>query len=69
MFDRNLLKSELVYKGLTLEDLAKRLGLSKGTVSKKVNGVSEWTLSEIQKIGSVVGEDKIVAIFFAQKVS
>ncbi len=69
MFDKNLLKSELVYKDISFEKLAKTLGLSKGTVSKKVNGQSEWTLSEIQKIGSIVGEDKLVAIFFATKVS
>lgn len=69
MFDKNLLKSEIVLKGLNLDSLAKRLETSKATLSKKVNGKSEWKLSEIQEIGKIVGEDKIVAIFFATKVS
>ncbi len=69
MFDRNLLKSELVLKGLTYEVLSKKLNITKSTLSKKINGVSEWTLSEIQAIREIIGEDKVVAIFFATKVS
>ena len=69
MFDKNLLKSELVYHGLTFQLLADNLGIAKSTVSKKVNGYSEWTLSEIQKIGKILGSEKIVEIFFNKKVS
>ncbi len=68
-FNKNLLKSELVLNGITLGDLAKLLKLTKSTISKKVNGFSEWTLSEIQTIGKTIGDDKIEKIFFADKVS
>lgn len=64
MFDKNLLKAELVYNNYTFEKLAKSLDLTKGTISKKMNGSSEWTLSEIQKIGEIVGKKKLISIFF-----
>ena len=64
MFDKNLLKSELVYKGLTFQCLANKLGVAKSTISKKVNGLTEWTLSEIQQIGKLIGNDKVLEIFF-----
>ena len=41
MFDKNLLKSELVLKGLTYEKEKKNLNITKSTLSKKINGVSE----------------------------
>ena len=69
MFDKNLLKSELVLNGLTLEKLGKILNLSTSTMSKKLNGVSEFTLSEMQALSKILGEEKVVAIFFATKVS
>ena len=67
MFDKNLLKSELVLKDLTLEKLGKLLGLSKPTMSKKLNGVSEFTLSEIQALSKILGEEKGCCYFFCNK--
>lgn len=69
IFDKNLLKSEFVLRGLTYETIAKDLKVSKSTLSKKINGVSEWNLAEVQEIGKLIGEDKIIPIFFATKVS
>ena len=60
MFDKNLLKSELVYQGLTFQNLADKLGIAKSTISKKVNGITEWTLSEMQEIGKLIGNDKLL---------
>ena len=67
MFDKNLLKSELVLKGLTYESVAKNLNITKSTLSKKINGVSEWNLTEIQTIGKIIGEDKRLRNFTKTK--
>lgn len=68
-FDKKLLKSEFVLHGMSLGDLATLLHLTKPTISKKMNGISEWTLSEIQTIGKMIGNEKVMKIFFAEKVS
>lgn len=34
----------------TMENLAKILGVSKYTLSHKMNGKTEWTISEIEKL-------------------
>jgi transcriptional regulator with XRE-family HTH domain len=69
MFNQNALKAALAMKGKTLANLAAYLGINKSTLSKKINGRSEWTLPEIQKTGDVVGKEKIKEIFFDEKVS
>lgn len=69
MFNSQMLKAELVVRGKTLDFLANLLHISRSTVSKKVNGKNEWTLSELQKMGEFLGQDKLGEIFFAQKVS
>lgn len=69
MFNSQMLKAELVVRGKTLDFLADLLSISRSTVSKKVNGKNEWTLSELQKLGCFLGQEKMSEIFFAQKVS
>ena len=46
MIQKNILKSKLSLKEKTQKDLAKVLGLSKVSVSKKVNGLSRFSLPE-----------------------
>lgn len=65
MFNANLLKAELLIKGISTEELAKILGINKSTLSKRINGKSEWTLSELKKVGEVIGGEKLNEIFFA----
>lgn len=65
MFNKTLFKSELVLKQITATQLAKILNVNKSTVSKKINGKSEFTHSEIQTIGKLIGNDKLMQIFFA----
>jgi len=68
-FDKKLLRSEFVLHSVSLGDLATLLHITKSTISKKMNGISEWTLSEIQAIGKIIGNEKVMSIFFADKVS
>ena len=50
MIQKNILKSKLSLKEKTQKDLAKALGLSKVSVSKKVNGLLRFSLPEVKKV-------------------
>ena len=69
MFNKNLLMSELILLQINSSELAKMLDVSKSTLSKKLNGKSEFTLKEIQKIANLIDSDKTLQIFFAKQVS
>ncbi len=64
-FNQNLFKSELILHNLSIADLAKLLNKTKSSVSKKVNGKSDWKLYELQIIAKAVGTDKVISIFFS----
>lgn len=65
MIQKNILKSKLSLKEKTQKDLAKVLGLSKVSVSKKVNGLSRFSLPEVKKIKDYLEltDDEVVEIF------
>lgn len=67
--DRYLLEAEIKRKGFTAERLSREIGISKSAFSKKINGKSEFTLGEIQRIVEVLGLESPLPIFFADKVS
>ena len=69
MVDKNLLRAELILQNITAKDLADILGISQSAISKKINGISEFSLSELQTISSKLGIEKTISIFFADKVS
>lgn len=69
MFDKKRLEAELVLQNIGKAEFAKSLGIDTSTLYKKMNGKSDWSLSEICRTGEVLGKDKIEAIFFANKVS
>lgn len=66
---KRFLKAALAEKGLTLTDCAICIGINAGTLSKKINGKSEWTLSNIKQIAALIGEDRALSIFFTREVS
>ncbi len=66
-FNQNLFKSELILHNLSLADLAKMLKKTKASVSKKVNGKSDWKLYELQIIAKAVETDKLMSIFLVKK--
>ena len=69
MFDKKRLEAELVLQNISKAEFAKALGIDTSTLYKKMNGNSDWTLTEIRKTGEILGKDKINPIFFAEKVS
>jgi len=63
-YNKNLLKAELLMNEYSNSKLAKKLNISPATLSKKINGISQWKLAEIQKITNIVGNEKSNLIFF-----
>jgi hypothetical protein len=65
MIQKNILKSKLSLKEKTQKDLAKALGLSKVSVSKKVNGLLRFSLPEVKKVKDYLDltNDEVVEIF------
>ena len=65
MIQKNILKSKLSLKEKTQKDLAKALGLSKVSVSKKVNGLLRCSLPEVKKVKDYLDltNDEVVEIF------
>lgn len=71
MTDTNELRKRIKDSGLKLEYIAAQLGISRFTLSKKIENETEFKTSEVQKMCEVLNivepSDK-EAIFFAQKV-
>lgn len=55
--------------GVKTGDMCAALGITKSTWSKKINGASDFTLSQMWKIADVLGLENPGDIFFARNVS
>lgn len=66
MLNANLLKAEIAKNGLTQRDVAKSIGMSANTFSKKINNGS-FGLSEAEQLIQLLGIQNPSAIFFARK--
>lgn len=71
MFNKNLLRAKIVESGLNHEKLSNLLGLNAVTLYRKMNGLSDFTRSEIQIIRSSLGlsADEAEQIFFAPELT
>ena len=47
--ERNVLRGEMAKHGVTVRELAKGIGVSTNTMSKKINGRVDFSLTEIRK--------------------
>ena len=70
MNDTNKIKGKIVENGFTLETLANAIGMSRQTLSKKIKGRKEFTISEVEAICRElkISDDELVSYFFAAKV-
>lgn len=68
--NKNLLRSKMALNDDRAEDLAKCLSVTNTTMSYKINGLREFTQSEIKKIilRYKLSADDVIAIFFTSKV-
>lgn len=60
-------KLAMAGKGLTLRDVAAAIEVTEATLSQKINGSSDFYLSEMRKICDTFGFD--TSIFFADSVA
>lgn len=58
-------KGLLARKGLSVENVARLLGISPSTLYRKMTGQSDFYLNEIQKIYEITGEKNLDYVFFA----
>nr|UVY38448.1 MAG: BetR domain protein [Bacteriophage sp.] len=63
-----LLKAKMVEKGFTQSTLAIAIGISEMSLSRKINGLREFRLSEACKICEVLDIENPAQIFFAKTV-
>ncbi|WP_276888819.1 helix-turn-helix domain-containing protein [Faecalibaculum rodentium] len=67
--DKYRLEYEMRKQGVSMSDLAHKLGMSRSTLYRKLNGITEFTLGEIQDILDYLGLDSPAGIFFKKEVS
>lgn len=67
LFQKNEFKAEVVRRNLTLENVATAIGIDAATLHRKMNGVSDFYRSEIEKIIKYLNlsNEDVLRIFFA----
>lgn len=66
-FRADLLREAIRSNGLSQKKLSEKLGLNDKTISQKMNGVTQWTLSEIQQISSMLKGLDVNTVFCLKK--
>lgn len=69
MINSNLLKSAIVRTGMADYEVAEKIGISKSSISRKINGTCEFKMSEFEKLVQLLNlsPDETMAIFFGGK--
>ena len=67
MLDKAKFKYFVATKNLTLSDLAVKMGMNPATLSKKLNGTTDFSRHEFQLFKDIVGltESEMLSVFFA----
>ena len=67
MIQKNILKSKMILQEKTQSEMAKVLGLSLVSVSKKINGIIKVKLEEVKKIKEYLNltDEEINQIFLS----
>lgn len=67
MFNHNLFRAKCVERGLRVTDVARIMGINPATLSRKMNGVSDFTRNEIQLFRAALNltPQETDAIFFS----
>lgn len=65
MTNTNLLKGKIMEKGLTIQSLANKVGISHTSMSYKINNKRCFTATEIYNISSILGITNKDKYFFA----
>lgn len=62
--DKKKFEAEMKKKGIKINKMCEILNMSRSAFYRKRNGISEFTLGEIQKIVEVLGLESPIGIFF-----
>lgn len=67
MFKKDLFRAKVIEHGKTMRDAAIVMGCSEAALSRKVNGISDFTRNEIQLFWQAfnLSADDVEHIFFA----
>ena len=67
----NELKAECVRNGLTLENLAVKIGVNPATLHRKLSGETEFRRNELQIIKTTLklNDEQFLSIFFNNKLA
>lgn len=70
MTNKQLLRAEMIANGLSSEDLADELGISRQSFSYKLNNKRPFTSNEISVIAHMLklSPEKVMQIFFEKQV-
>lgn len=65
------LKAECVRRGITLEELASKIGINNATLYRKMSGKSEFSRNELQIIRDTLylNDKQFLHIFFESKLA
>lgn len=68
MFNKNKFRAKIVENGFTVKQIAETLHISEVTLYRKINGKSDFTRKEIQKLKEILKLDveTVEEIFFAE---
>lgn len=64
MFNRKRFNAALAINGLTMKELAEKMGIDPATLYRKVTGKSDFNRKEINEICQILSLESPVAIFF-----
>lgn len=66
----NMLMAEIKLNGLKMKDFLLKIQMPKGTWSKKIRGITEFSRSEMNEIIKVLhlSDEKVMAIFLPRKI-
>ena len=64
----NLLKAKIAEKGETQKSVAKAIGISENSLSRKMNGLREFRLCEVFNLCTVLDIDNPRDIFFTHSI-
>lgn len=68
MFNKNKLRAKVIEKGFTMKQIAEVLRINEVTLYRKINGTSDFTRKEIQKLKEILKLDAKTTeeIFFTE---
>ena len=69
MFNKNKFKAQLALKGLTMKELASKLGLNESTMYRKFNADGAFDREEINEMIEILGIEDPMGIFFAREIA